>query len=182
MADELKRAEVQLIQQTQRIYFRNEWHALSCGRPLPIGSKLLSLKPKLDDDGVMRSDGRLQQAKFLAFDVRHPIILPRRSWITKLIVKYFHEQGNHAAGTNQTLAGLSARYWIIAVREVIREWEKECAECRRRKVKACQQVMTPLPISRLTTSLRAFTRIAVDFGGPLQCRDEGNVICASSRA
>ena len=54
--------EVQLIQQTQRIYFRNEWRALSCGRPLPIGSKLLSLKPKLDDDGVMKSDGRLQQA------------------------------------------------------------------------------------------------------------------------
>ena len=84
----------------------------------------------------------------------------------KLIVKDFHEHGKHAAGTNQTLAALSARYWIIAGRKVIREWEKECAECRRRKAKACQQIMAPLPISRLTTSLRAFTKTAVDFGGP----------------
>ena len=128
--------------------------------------KLLGLKPNLDDDGLMRSDGRLKQAKFLAYDVRYPIILPRKSWVTKLIVKDFHEHGKHAAGTNQTLAALSARYWIIAGRKVIREWEKECAECRRRKAKACQQVMAPLPISRLTTSLRAFTKTAVDFGGP----------------
>ena len=83
-----------------------------------------------------------------------------------MIVKYFHEHGNHKAGTNQSLAGLSAPYWIIAGREVIREWEKGCAECRRRKAKACQQVMAPLPISRLTTSLRAFTETAVVFGGP----------------
>ena len=164
--DELKRAEVQLIKQTQRSYFRDEWRTLSYGRPLPKSSKLLGLKPNLDDDGLMRSDGRLKGAKFLAYDVRYPIILPRKSWVTKLIVKDFHEHGKHATGTNQTLAALSARYWIIAGREVIREWEKECAECRRRKAKACQQVMAPLPIVRLTTSLRAFTKTAVDFGGP----------------
>ena len=35
-----------------------------------------------------------------------------------------------------------------------------------RKAKACQQVMAPLPISRLTTSLRDFNKTAVDFGGP----------------
>ena len=38
-ADKQKRAEVQLIQQTQRIYFRNEWRPLSCGRPLPRGNR-----------------------------------------------------------------------------------------------------------------------------------------------
>ena len=132
----------------------------------PYHTDVRYLKPNLDDDGLMRSDGRLKQAKFLAYDVRYPIILPRKSWVTKLIVKDFHEHGKHAAGTNQTLAALAARNWIIAGREVIREWEKECAECRRRKAKACQQVMAPLPISRLTTSLRAFTKTAVDFGGP----------------
>ena len=74
----------------------------------------------------MRSDGRLKQDKILAHDVRYPIILPRKSWVTKLIVKDFHEHGKHAAGTNQTLAALSARYWIIFGREVIRG--KECAD------------------------------------------------------
>ena len=166
LADELKKAEIQLVRYAQIVEFQEDWTALSRGRSLPAHSKLLRLQPKLDDDGLLRSDGRLKNAKFLSYDVRYPVILPRKSWITKLIVKDFHEKGNHASGTNQTLAALSARYWVISGREVIRECEKECAECRRRKAKICQQVMAPLPLSRLKTSLRAFTRTAVDYAGP----------------
>ena len=114
----------------------------------------------------MRCDGRLQHAEFLSYDVQYSVILPRKSWVTKLIVKEYHENGKHAAGTNQTLAALSTRYWILSAREAIREWEKECAECRRRKSKPCQQIMAPLPTSRLKMSLRAFARSAVDFAGP----------------
>ena len=123
---------------------------------------------------MLRSDGRLKNAKFLSYDVRYPVILPRKGWVTKLIIKEFHGNGNHASGTNQTLATLSARYWIISGRQGIREWEKKCAECRRRKAKVCQQIMAPLPLSRLKASLRAFTRTAVDFAGPfitIQGRD-----------
>ena len=39
-------------------------------------------------------------------------------------------------------------------------------ECRRRKGKPCEQIMAPLPLSRLKTSLRALSRTAVNFGGP----------------
>ena len=166
MTDELKKAEIQLIKHTQYFEFLAEWKALALGQPLPTKSKLFALKPKLDNDGIMRSDGRLKNAKFLSFDVRHPVILPRRHWVTKLIVKEAHERGKHAFGTNQTLATLSARYWIISAREEIREWERECAECRRRKSRAAQQIMAPLPLARLQTSLKAFTRTSVDFGGP----------------
>ena len=35
-ADELNRAEIQLIKETQCTYFREEWQSLSCGRPLPL--------------------------------------------------------------------------------------------------------------------------------------------------
>ena len=86
--------------------------------------------------------------------------------MTKLIVKHYHEKGKHASGTNQTFAALSIRFWIISGREEIREWEKECNECRRRKAKAAKQVMAPLPQIRLRLSLRAFAQTAVDFGGP----------------
>ena len=166
IADELKRSELQLVRQAQQSEFQDEWKALVNGRSLSSNSKLLALKPQLDDDGLIRSDGRLTNAKFISYDVRHPVILPRKSWVTKLIIKGAHEKGNHAFGTNQTLAVLSARYWIISAREAIREWERECAECRRRKAKASQQIMAPLPLARVQTSLRAFTRTSVDFGGP----------------
>ena len=166
LSDELKRAEVQIIHHTQVTEFTDEWKALSRGKTLPSSSKLLGLQPKLDEDGLMRSDGRLKHAEFLPYDMRYPIILPRRNWVTKLIVKEYHERGNHATGTNQTLAALSTRYWFLAGREEIREWEKECAVCRRRKSKPCSHVMAPLPTSRLKPSLRAFVRSAVDFAGP----------------
>ena len=133
---------------------------------MPSSSKLISLNPTLDNDGVIRSDGRLKNAKFLSYDVRNPLILPRKGWVTTLIVKDAHEQGKHASGTNHTLATLSSRYWIVSGREAICEWERACMECRRRKAKACQQIMAPLPLPRLEMSMRAFTKTAVDFAGP----------------
>lgn len=96
LADEVMRAETQLIQYAQHTEFREEWKALIRGKPLPSNSKLLGRQPKVDDDGLLRSDGRLKHAKFLSCDVRHPVILPRRSWVTKLIIKEYHEKGQHA--------------------------------------------------------------------------------------
>ena len=51
-------------------------------------------------------------------------------------------------------------------REEIRECEGEWYKCRKRKAKAAQQVMAPLPKIRLKMPLRAFACTAVDFGGP----------------
>ena len=81
-------------------------------------------------------------------------------------MKFFHEKDHHAGGTNQTLAAISSRFWIISAREEIREWENECNWCKRRKARACSQIMAPLPSIRLAMSLRAFERVAVDYGGP----------------
>ena len=86
--------------------------------------------------------------------------------MTKLIVKDFHEKGKHATGTSQTLAVISSRFWTMSAREVIREWENEYAECRRRKARAAQQIMALSPLARVKPSLRAFSRTSVDFGGP----------------
>ena len=58
-----------------------------------------------------------------------------------LIVKHAHKQDHHA-GTNQVLAQLSVQYWIISAREAIREWERECMQCRRRKASPVKQVLS----------------------------------------
>jgi len=38
--------------------------------------------------------------------------------------------------------------------------------CRRRKAKSAKQIMAPLPLIRLKSSIKAFVRTAVDFAGP----------------
>ena len=83
-----------------------------------------------------------------------------------MIVRQHHTDDDHYGGTNHILSKLSAKYWIISAREVIKEVEKSCNECKRRKAKVSAQVMAPLPIFRLTPTLRAFTHTAVDYGGP----------------
>ena len=144
--DEIKDAEKQIIKSAQRKSFQDEYVALQKGKPLPSTSKLLNLCPRLDEDALMRCDSWLQYAEFLPYDVRYPIILPRRNYTTKLIVKHYHEMGNHIAGTNQTLSATSTRFWIVAAREEITDWEKECTMCRRRKAKSAKQIMAPLPL------------------------------------
>ena len=114
----------------------------------------------------MRCDGRLRFAECLPYDVRFPIILPRGHWVSKLIVKHYHERANHSAGTNFVLAQISQRYWIVAAREEIREWENECNKCKKFRNKSGAQVMGPLPQVRLRFTYRAFDQTAVDYAGP----------------
>ena len=86
--------------------------------------------------------------------------------MTKLIVKHYHEVGHHVTGTDNTLANLSTKYWIVATREEIQDWEKSYNECRRRKLKAAEQIMAPLPDARLRQPLRAFAHVSFDYGRP----------------
>lgn len=165
-AEEIHDAEMLIIQNVQKNAFPEEYSAITKEKPLPINSKLLKLNPKLDSDRVLRCDGRLQYAEQLSFDAKFPIILPRKNWVTKLIVKHHHELGRHICGTNQTLSALSARFWIMCGREEIREWENECAACKRQRAKAANQIMAPLPEIRLKLPLHAFSRTAVDYAGP----------------
>ena len=52
---------------------------------------------------------------------------------------------NHSAGMNFVLLQISGRFWIVAAREEIRAWEKECSESKRRRKKPPTQIMGPLP-------------------------------------
>ena len=94
------------------------------------------------------------------------MILPRGHCVTKLIVKHYHEQANHTAGTNFVLSQINEKYWIIAAREEIREWERECNMCKRMRGKTTTQIMAPIPEIRLRFTFRPFDQTAVDYAGP----------------
>ena len=135
-AEEIQDASMLLIRYCQQDSFSEEITALKQGREFPKSSKISSLTPKLDCDGVLRCDGRLRYAEKLSYDSRYPIILPRKHPVTQLIVRFHHEKlGNHTAGTNQTLSSLSARYWIVRGREEVRDCESKCTFCQIKKAR-----------------------------------------------
>jgi hypothetical protein len=154
--DEMQDAEERLVKEAQREEF---------GSAVEQVKALKCLQPVKDSSGVWRVDGRLKADKQLPYAARHPIILPRKNWLTKLLVKQYHELQGHG-GTNQTLAAISAKFWIVSGREAIREWERECAGCKKRRARPGSQQMAPLPDARVLTSLKAFSHTAVDMGGP----------------
>ena len=163
---EITDAQLAIIRDAQKEGFKEDYKALIAKRPLPTNSPLIKLNPRLDESGVIRSGSRLEFADYLPYDTKFPIILPRGQWVTKLIVKSYHEEANHIGGINFILGQLSKRFWIIAAREEILDWEKSCNECKRKKNKMAKQVMAPLPSVRLRFTFRPFDQTAVDFAGP----------------
>ena len=69
--EEIMDTTKEILKAMQREAFHVEYSALSKGKKLPSNSKLLSLCPRLDEDGIMRADGRLRYAEFLPYDIQY---------------------------------------------------------------------------------------------------------------
>ena len=170
--DELNDAETSLLIDCQRNYFNNEYKSLSNGKFISKDSKLIGLNPFIDKDGIMRSNSRLALSENLSYDVKYPVIMPKSGWISKLLVRSYHEDYGHTRGVNHILSEISQRYWLICGREIIRSVESDCYYCKRKKVKNSHQIMAPLPTCRTEVSLKAFDKISIDYAGPF-CTMQG---------
>ena len=80
------------FKELQRSAFKNEIASLSHKEQKPKLAKqcpLLRLDPFIDDQGLIRVGGRLENST-LPFDVKHQIILPRCSQVMKLVIDLGH--------------------------------------------------------------------------------------------
>ena len=150
----------------QREYFKQEYEALQKGIKVSTSSKLASLFPELDSNGLIKSNGRLKYAEFFPYDPRFPVILPSEKPVTRLIVRSYHEENNNSACTNHLLSVLSRIFWVVCGREVIKECTSHYIICKKSKVAPASQLMALLPQIRLKFNIRAFSNVGIDFAGP----------------
>ena len=129
---------------------------------LTKASSLYRLDPFVDG-GLLRVGGRLNHAD-IPEESKHPVILPRKSHVTTLIIRHTHEQLGHA-GRGHVLAKLRERYWIIKANSAVRQLISSCVMCRRIKSTPQDQKMADLPEDRLTPA-PPFTYVGVDYFGP----------------
>ena len=106
-----------LMKMAQEAMYTVEISAILLGNPVNVSSSILNLSPFLDDHGILRVGGRLGRAK-LAYDTKHPIILPRHHQLTRLIILHYHWIWWHAS-SERTLAQLRQKFWIPGGRAVI---------------------------------------------------------------
>lgn len=164
---ELDRARNILIKQCQEDEFNREIDDLMNKRELSSNSKILSLDPFLDTDGILRVGGRLHNA-IMSFDNKHPIILPRVHAVTQQITDQMHKDTLHG-GPQLMLNLLRKKYWILHGKRTVTDMYKKCLACKRFKAATVQQKMGNLPEARVTLE-RAFLHSGLDYCGPIEVR------------
>ncbi|XP_062556799.1 uncharacterized protein LOC134221625 [Armigeres subalbatus] len=164
---ELKGAEINLVRRVQQEFFVEEWKALSKGDSVPSRSPLRWFSPYISEDQVIRVGGRLAHSKETE-DTKHPMVLPARHQLTRLILRYFHEKLLHA-GPQLLLATVRLRFWPLGGRSVVRSVVHQCMKCFRAKPSSIEQFMGELPAPRVTVS-RPFSQTGVDYCGPFFVR------------
>ena len=83
------------------------------GKEIQVLQNLSDKDPFLDEKGLLRIGGRLQKAT-LAYEVKHPIVVPKKSHITDLLIRQYHSQDQYHQGCGMTHNALrQAGYWII---------------------------------------------------------------------
>lgn len=92
-------------------------------------SSLYKLDPFVDKNRLLRIGGRIRRAD-VPLEVKHPLILPKKSHISDLIVRYFHESVGHHQGhgvTHNTIR--QAGYWIVDRRSTVARTISKCVTC-----------------------------------------------------
>ncbi|CAB4008561.1 uncharacterized protein LOC110248158 [Paramuricea clavata] len=178
--DEMEKAEIVILKLAQNDSFSDEIAALkevlaenhsdprakisSEKKKVKTISSLFRLDPFIDRNGLLRVGGRLSKSRSLPEDLMHPVILPKKSHITTLVIRHSHEKVAHA-GRGNTLNELRSKYWITNANSAVRHYISKCVRCRRLRAVVGEQMMADLPKDRVSPA-PPFTYCAVDYFGP----------------
>lgn len=173
---EMDAAEMVILKFVQKENFAQEIKCLENKYPSGVqrgrqkpGVKKSSPIYKLDpvlDDGLLRVGGRLQKSS-LPGNAKHQVILPKKGHVSKLIPKLnLHKMSGHM-GRNYMLSSLHQKYWMPSANAAIRRMISSCISCRRHRAKIMQQKMANLPADRVRPDEPPFTKVGIDYFGPL---------------
>lgn len=143
---ELEVAKLHWVKIVQQSYFEEELSIISKGQSLTRSNSLIRLTPFLYPKGLLRVGGRLHASQ-LSASAKHPLILPKKSTFTSLVISDAHEKTLHG-GTQLTITLLRDEFWIIGGRGPVRSFILKCVRYSRYRKQRAQQIMSQLPIER----------------------------------
>ncbi|GFV78761.1 integrase catalytic domain-containing protein [Trichonephila clavipes] len=92
---ELKKAEQLLLKLVQKEEFKVEMNGIQNSATVPSNSRVKTLNPFIDSEGILRVGGRLRNSD-INYNQKFPILLPSKHKLTYLIVEYFHKKFLHS--------------------------------------------------------------------------------------
>ncbi|XP_033213809.1 uncharacterized protein LOC117170876 [Belonocnema kinseyi] len=136
------------IRATQITHFAEEINDLKIARRVHKKSKLISLDPFIDRDGIIRVGGRLKNSS-MPQSQQHPMVLSRSSHITGLIILNEHFENKHA-GIQTTLYAVRRRLWPLDGRSQVQKIIRKCIRCFRVNPSRAKCLMGNFPSIRIT--------------------------------
>ena len=128
-------AEWHIFKEIRHAAFKNEITSLSQkeqNAKISRQSSLLKLDPFVDEQGLIRVGGRLENST-LPFEVKQPIVLPRSSQVTNLIIDHFHKKVTHQ-GKGMTMNKIRSNgLWILGLNATVASYIYKCVQCRRQR-------------------------------------------------
>lgn len=134
---------------------------------MPYSSPLRNFAPFIDDNGLLRVGGRLENSE-AEYEQKHQIFVPPESSIGRLLIRNAHYRTLHG-GISLNKAYLRQWFWFNKIGIAIRQFTQRCPICVRHKKRACEQLMGQLPSVRVTVA-DPFSRVGVDYAGPFKLR------------
>ncbi|XP_058817784.1 uncharacterized protein LOC131681093 [Topomyia yanbarensis] len=167
--EELLVAENTIWQICQEHSFSDEFALLLAGKPtiaLPKESRIYKFSPYMDENSVLRQDGRIEAATHVGFDVKYPIILPCEHRVTLLMIDDYHRKYLHA-NSELVVNEIRQKFKIAKLRTTVKKIVGRCQHCKVYKSLPNIPRMAPLPSARLSAFERPFSYVGVDFFGPI---------------
>lgn len=165
---EIAQSTTRLVRLIQNEVFSEDLFDLKRYNNVKRGSKLSTLNPFVDSEGILRVGGRLRHAN-IKFDSKHPILLPYNHPFTELVVTHMHTRNLHP-GSQATLSFVRQQFWPLNGKRLVKKIIQRCIPCFKSNPRALQAQMGNLPSSRVTPSY-AFFDTGVDYAGPFLLRD-----------
>ncbi|XP_063548089.1 uncharacterized protein LOC134755462 [Cydia strobilella] len=163
----MERAESLILRTSQAESFGQEVSDLKQGKHINKNSKILTLSPFLDEYGVLRAAGRIDEAADVSPAMRRPAILDGQNYTARLIVKHYHTSAAHGY-QELVVNNIKQKYWITKLRPTVKNVVSKCMTCRLKKCKPEIPRMGDLPSARLAHHQRPFTFCGVDLFGPME--------------
>ena len=124
-------------------------------------SKFRVLNVKLDEEGILRCEGRLKFATIsqeMISNVKHPL--------SKLIILNIHESNKHISA-KYILNQFSQKFWLLRGRLIVRNITRGCVTCCKRDCKSYRYPPSSPIIPLRLNNLRSFFTAGIDNFGPV---------------
>ena len=117
-----------------------------------------------DENNMLRANTRLSESSLLPPQTKFPHILPKKSYLTRLLVLDVHRTFGHLS-KQATSFRLKLQFRLMGGGRELANILSKCDKKGCTKPKPLKQIMAPLPPTRVD-AYQPFTNVAVDFAGP----------------